>query len=117
MKTKEYYNGIGKVIIRIGSEMKRVILLTGDKLLRKPRNLYYLMRIVRPDLMPGFYEFGYRYCDPRQSFDGIDFEHSSNLTELKKILDKRIKVRSRRSVVFDEMQRLMRTKFEVNVDV
>lgn len=107
----------GKNIVRIGSEMKRVILLTGSKLLKKPRHLYYLMRIIRPDLVPGFYEFGYRYCDPRQSFDGIDFEHSSNLTELKKILEKRVHVRQRRGVVFEELSKLMRVKFEVNVEI
>lgn len=45
--------------------MKRVILLTSSKLLRIPKDVYYSMRIIWPDLMPGFYEFGYRYCDPR----------------------------------------------------
>ena len=65
LKSKEYYMKDGKNIVRIGSEMKRAILLTGSKLLKRPRHLYYLMRIVRPDLIPGFYEFGYRYCDPR----------------------------------------------------
>jgi SWI/SNF-related matrix-associated actin-dependent regulator 1 of chromatin subfamily A len=49
--------------------------------------------MIRPDLIPSFYEFGYRYCDPRQAFEGIDFDHSSNLTELKKIIDKRIMAR------------------------
>lgn len=41
------------------------------------------MRMVRPDLTPGFYEFGYRYCDPRQSFDGINFGSAGNMNELK----------------------------------
>lgn len=97
--------------------MKRVILLTANKLLKKPKHLYYLMRIVRPDLMPSFYEFGYRYCDPRQSFNGINFDHSSNLTELKKILHKRISVRQRRSVVFDQLYNSLKMKIEVNVDI
>ena len=65
MKSKEFFEKIGKVIVKLGSEMKRVILLSGNKLLRKPKDLYYLLRVLRPDLMPGFYEFGYRYCDPR----------------------------------------------------
>jgi SWI/SNF-related matrix-associated actin-dependent regulator 1 of chromatin subfamily A len=69
--------------------MKRVILLTGCNLAKKPHELYCLLRMIRSDLMPGFYEFGYRYCDPRQSFDGIDFTHAGNMMELKKLLDTR----------------------------
>ena len=63
--------------------MKRAILLCGSKLMKKPKELYYLLRMVRPDLIPGFYEFGYRYCDPRQAFNGINFDSFGNYTELK----------------------------------
>lgn len=83
--------------------MKRTILLTSKKMMKRPKDLYYLMRIVRPDLIPGFYEYGYRYCDPRQAFNGINFDHFGNYTELKQLLDKRIRVRQRRPIVFDEM--------------
>ena len=55
----------GKTLVRMISEMKRAILLTSKKMMKRPKDLYYLMRMVRPDLIPGFYEFGYRYCDPR----------------------------------------------------
>ena len=54
-----------KTLLNTVSMMKRVILCTGYNLLKKPQEIYSLMRMVRPDLMPGFYEFGYRYCDPR----------------------------------------------------
>lgn len=103
--------------MRLVSEMKRAILLTGVKLLKIPRYVYYLIRMVRPDLVPGFYDFGYRYCDPRQSMDGIDFNHSSNLMELKQILARRFHVRQRRRVVFEELNDNLKTKVEVNVEV
>jgi len=45
--------------------MKRAIILSGTKLFKKPRNLYYILRMLRPDLIPSFFEYGYRYCDPR----------------------------------------------------
>jgi SWI/SNF-related matrix-associated actin-dependent regulator 1 of chromatin subfamily A len=45
--------------------------------------MYNMMKMVRPDLMPDFFEYGYRYCDPRQSFEGIDFSNSGNVNELK----------------------------------
>ena len=102
--------------MKLISEMKRAILLTGVKLLKIPKHLYYLMRMVRPDLTPNFYEFGYRYCDPRQAFNGINFDHFGNMMELKHTLDKRIRVRQRRGVVFDELTP-SKIKFEVTVDI
>jgi SWI/SNF-related matrix-associated actin-dependent regulator 1 of chromatin subfamily A len=74
---------IGKNLIDLISSIKRVILLTGCNLTKKPMEIYNLMKIVRPDVMPSFYEYGYRYCDPRQSFDGIDFSNAGNMIELK----------------------------------
>jgi SWI/SNF-related matrix-associated actin-dependent regulator 1 of chromatin subfamily A len=76
-----------KVLMNLIGAMKRVILLTGTNLLKKPHEIYCLLRMIRSDVMPGFYEFGYRYCDPRQSFDGIDFSNAGNMNELKKILE------------------------------
>ena len=97
--------------------MKRAILLTASKLLKRPKWLYYLMRMVRPDVMPSFFEYGYRYCDPRQAFEGIDFEHSSNLLELKKILDKRIRVRHRKEEYLSKLPEILRMKVEIPADL
>jgi SNF2 family DNA or RNA helicase len=73
--------------------MKKVILLNGFKLRKKPRNLYNMMQMIKPNLInTSFYEFSYRYCDPRQKFEVIDYDYSLNLKELKKINDKRIMV-------------------------
>lgn len=73
----------GRILINLISDMKRTIVLTGCNLTKKPQEIFSLLRMVRPDIMPGFYEFGYRYCDPRQSFDGIDFTNAGNMNELK----------------------------------
>lgn len=112
LKSKESYNGDGKIIVKMVSEMKRAIILTGMKLLKKPRNLYYLLRMVRPDLMPGFYEYGYRYCDPRHLMESI-----LTMLELKKILEKRMLIRERRPIVFEELNKNLYQKFEVNGEV
>jgi SWI/SNF-related matrix-associated actin-dependent regulator 1 of chromatin subfamily A len=64
--------------------------------------------MIRSDVMPGFYEFGYRYCDPRQSFDGIDFSNAGNMNELKKILDIRFQTISKRKANFSELPDRMR---------
>jgi SWI/SNF-related matrix-associated actin-dependent regulator 1 of chromatin subfamily A len=63
--------------------MRRVIILSAVRILEKPVFFYPMAKMIRPDLVPAFMEYGYRYCDPRQSFEGIDFGHAGNLTELK----------------------------------
>ena len=63
--------------------MKRVILLSELAVRQKPSHLFLMAKMLRPDLIPSFFEYGYRYCDPRQGFEGIDFGYCGNLTELK----------------------------------
>lgn len=46
---------------------KRVFLLTGTPALAKPRELFNLLSIIRPDIYYNFKEFGNRYCDPQRS--------------------------------------------------
>jgi SWI/SNF-related matrix-associated actin-dependent regulator 1 of chromatin subfamily A len=97
--------------------MKRCILLTGCNLIKKPHELYGIMKIIRYDLMPSFYEFGYRYCDPRQSFEGIDFSNAGNMYELKKMLEIRIQSINKRRGNQEELPNRMRQKVEVFADV
>ena len=52
-------------LMKIVYNMKRVVLLTDFNCLAGPARLHSLAKILRPDLIPNFYEFGYRYCDPR----------------------------------------------------
>ena len=52
-------------LMKIVYNMKRVILLSALNCLARPARFHSLARILRPDLIPNFYEFGYRYCDPR----------------------------------------------------
>ena len=97
--------------------MKRVILLSGLTVLARPAHLYTLARIVRPDLLPNFYEFGYRYCDPRQSFEGIDFSNAGNLTELRQLLDKRLYSSHKRKHIYQDLSEKMYQKLEITADV
>jgi len=45
-------------------QSKRIMLLTGTPALAKPKELFTLIHIIRPDIFTDFREFGMRYCDP-----------------------------------------------------
>ena len=47
--------------------MRHVLLLTGTPALARPKEIYNLITIIRPDVFFNFKEFGNRYCDPKKS--------------------------------------------------
>ncbi len=49
------------------SERRRVLLLTGTPAFAKPKELFNLLSIVRPDIFCNFKAFGARYCEPTKN--------------------------------------------------
>ena len=74
---------------------KRVFLLTGTPAFAKPKEIFTLCHIIRPDLFETFRQFGNRYCDPQPStfYRGISYEGASNTKELHYLLTKYIMIR------------------------
>ena len=54
-------------LVPLLKKFKRVLLLTGTPLLGRPQELYNLLKILRPDLLQRFVDFGCRYAKPRRS--------------------------------------------------
>lgn len=69
--------------------LKHVILLTGTPIMNKPKELYMLLKILRPDATPYFNQFGLRFCDAKPSKWNplkVDYHGSSHSDELHAIL-------------------------------
>lgn len=103
--------------MKIVYNMKRVILLSSIHAVARPAQFYNLAKILRPDIVPSFYEWGYRYADPRQSPEGIDFSNCGNTTELKQLLEKRMYTSHRRRHIYADLPQTMIQKWEVTADV
>lgn len=73
----------------------RTILLTGTPALSKPRDLFNILNIIRPDIFNSFKEFGFRYCDPKfnRFSKGLDYDGATNLKELHFLLTNYIMIR------------------------
>ena len=52
---------------------RRCILLSGTPILARPVEMYNLVRMVRPDVFDSFISFGKRYCNPRETYLGVDW--------------------------------------------
>ncbi|XP_027967970.1 SWI/SNF-related matrix-associated actin-dependent regulator of chromatin subfamily A-like protein 1 isoform X2 [Eumetopias jubatus] len=72
---------------------KRVILLSGTPAMSRPAELYTQIIGVRPTFFPQFHAFGLRYCDAKRQPWGWDYSGSSNLGELKLLLEEAVMLR------------------------
>ena len=61
---------------------KRVMLLSGTPILARPVEIYNILRIIWPDIFNSFLDFGKRYCNPKESYLGIDWNGQKNTREL-----------------------------------
>ncbi|NXH59387.1 SMAL1 protein, partial [Rhabdornis inornatus] len=82
---------------------KRVILLSGTPAMSRPAELYTQIAAVQPSFFPLFHSFGLRYCDARKMPWGWDYSGSSNLTELKILLEESIMIRRLKSDVLSQL--------------
>ncbi|KAM9287591.1 SWI/SNF-related matrix-associated actin-dependent regulator of chromatin subfamily A-like protein 1 isoform 3-T4 [Morus bassanus] len=82
---------------------RRVILLSGTPAMSRPAELYTQIVAVQPSFFPQFHSFGLRYCDARKMPWGWDYSRSSNLTELKILLEESIMIRRLKSDVLSQL--------------
>ncbi|XP_028598388.2 SWI/SNF-related matrix-associated actin-dependent regulator of chromatin subfamily A-like protein 1 isoform X2 [Podarcis muralis] len=82
---------------------KRVILLSGTPAMSRPAELYTQIAAVRPSFFSQFHAFGLRYCDAKQRPWGWDYSGSSNLGELKLLLEESVMIRRLKSDVLSQL--------------
>uniref|UniRef100_A0A4W4H7G0 SWI/SNF-related matrix-associated actin-dependent regulator of chromatin subfamily A-like protein 1 n=1 Tax=Electrophorus electricus TaxID=8005 RepID=A0A4W4H7G0_ELEEL len=97
-------------------ETKRVILLSGTPAMSRPAELYTQILAVKPTLFPRFHEFGVRYCDAKQLPWGWDYSSSSNLAELKLLLEESLMLRRLKSDVLSQLPAKQRKVVTVTTD-
>jgi len=105
-------------LLPIVTRCKRPIILTGTPAFAKPKELFNLLHIIRPDVFSTFREFGNRYCDPRPNrwSGGLDYDGATNIKELHYILNNSVMIRRLKSEVLNELPSKRRQKIEVNTD-
>eukprot|EP00064_Thunnus_orientalis_P009349 superscaffoldBa00001180_g9373 len=95
---------------------RRVILLSGTPAMSRPSELYTQILAVRPTLFPRFHDFGIRYCDAKQMTWGWDYSGSSNLGELKLLLEECLMLRRLKSEVLSQLPAKQRKVVTVTID-
>lgn len=91
----------------------RLLLLSGTPALSRPIELYSQISLLDPKLMPYVTDFGMRYCDGKKINLGpnkshFDFKGSSNMEELKLIMEERLMIRRMKSDVLSQLPSKLR---------
>ena len=68
-------------------------MLTGAPLINSPIEMHAFLQVIRPDLMPEFFKFANRYCEPVKKSDGVHYNGASFTDELLFLYQKRFAIR------------------------
>eukprot|EP00347_Sterkiella_histriomuscorum_P021164 403335006 len=103
-------------LVPVLMKMKRILLLSGTPILARPNEIYNLTRILRPDIFYSFKEFGLRYCNPKESYFGIDWTGAANNRELYQTLKNSFMIRRMKQEVLTELPAKRRQRISISTD-
>ncbi|EAR84994.2 helicase carboxy-terminal domain protein, partial (macronuclear) [Tetrahymena thermophila SB210] len=106
-----------KTIVPLVERMKNVILLTGTPALSRPKELFNILKIIRPDIFNDFKIFAYRYCNPRLNkiVNCINYDGCDNELELNFILSERIMIRRLKEQILPDLPSKRRKKILIEI--
>ncbi|TNV86830.1 hypothetical protein FGO68_gene8511 [Halteria grandinella] len=112
-----------RTLVPLLTRMKRLILLTGTPMLARPKELYNILKMLRPDIFNDFFEFAHRYCNPKESpytaANGqpiMDYSGVSNTRELHFLLEGKIMIRRLKKDVLKDLPPKFRQKIVVKTN-
>ncbi|KAL4460802.1 hypothetical protein ABPG72_005650 [Tetrahymena utriculariae] len=106
-----------KTIVPLVEKMKNAILLTGTPALSRPKELFNILKIIRPDIFQDFITFAYRYCNPRVNkiINCINYDGCDNELELNFILQERIMIRRLKEQILPDLPPKRRKKVLIEI--
>jgi SWI/SNF-related matrix-associated actin-dependent regulator of chromatin subfamily A-like protein 1 len=92
-----------KWVRRLCDGVPSVVGLSGTPLTNRPKELFSILNLLRPDLFPSFKVYGDRYCAPRMTQWGMQYDGADHLDELHGILTEHLMIRRRKADVLHDL--------------
>lgn len=96
--------------------VKHILALSGTPLTNRPKELWSILNLLDEDEWPSFWSFKMRYCDPKMTPFGWDFNGASNLEELHRKMKHKGLIRRTKANVLKDLPDKSRSivTFELN---
>lgn len=91
--------------------------LSGTAFENYPAELWVILNILKPKIFPSFKQFGMRYCKPRYTHWGIQYDGATRKKELRMLLLKHCMVRRRFEEVVKELPPVTRSVVPMKIDI
>jgi SNF2 family DNA or RNA helicase len=98
-----------RAVKKLTKGIPHIIGISGTPFTRKPIEFFPILNIIRPDLFPSFLSYAYRYCKPKVTPWGIQYDGATHLKELNHLLRKNLMIRRLRKQVWRQLPDKIRT--------
>jgi SWI/SNF-related matrix-associated actin-dependent regulator 1 of chromatin subfamily A len=105
-----------KMVKELCKAVPHVIPITGTLIINRPREMYNAINLVNPALFPSFWRFAQRYCDPKYTRWGWNFNGASNTMELHDKLTRTIMSRHMKVDVLKDLPPKIRSVVPMELD-
>lgn len=105
-----------RCLLKLSKKVDHVIPLTGTPVTGRPISLFYILKMIRPDMFPSRAKFAERYCG--RTFNGFSFvdKGATNTEELHEILTKTVMIRRLKKNVLKELPPKRRIVVPIEID-
>ena len=104
-----------KATKKIAKKCPKIVLLTGTPLTNAPKDLYPLISIIKKDLFPNFFDYAYKFCEPKLEYGRMTFNGSKNEDLLHRKLRRHMMVRRLKKNVLKSLPPKTRTVVPVDL--
>lgn len=105
-----------QAVQRISKGVRNIIGLSGTPILNRPDDLHNPVSLIRPGLLPPWWDFAMRYCKPKFNGFGWDFTGATNTEELKEILERTVMLRRLKIEVMKDLPPKTRAVVPMRMD-
>ncbi len=92
-----------KAALKLVEQASSVIALSGTPMTNRPIELWPILQAIRPDLFPARGEYAWRYCKPRYTPWGWQYDGATRMGELNRILRSECMIRRLKKEVEKEL--------------
>jgi len=105
-----------KAVKCLSMAVPHIVALSGTPITSRPKQFFPILNALHPNQFPSFFHYAQRYCGPRMTPWGWDFDGASNMEELHSILSEAIMIRRKKKDVLKDLPDKLKSVVPIDID-